>query len=166
MNGGCEHVCLPSATAQATCKCDFGFILESDRKNCSSGKHFLGKMQYISRYTWYWKSLFFWKFLEFLNYNFFIIRRPERPVHDNSGPHTRQTIPGIFIGCKNHRSGLSGSIKTGLCFIQQEYKNGVLGRNRESGQSDKAGNHWRQKYQDSDGSRYKIEQILSLANLS
>ncbi|XP_011412220.3 low-density lipoprotein receptor-related protein 1B [Magallana gigas] len=36
MNGGCEHVCLPSATAQATCKCDFGFILESDRKNCSS----------------------------------------------------------------------------------------------------------------------------------
>lgn len=62
MNGGCEHVCLPSATAQATCKCDFGFILESDRKNCSSGKHFLGKMQYISRYMILKRSLFFWKF--------------------------------------------------------------------------------------------------------
>lgn len=52
MNGGCEHVCLPSATAQATCKCDFGFILESDRKNCSSGKHFTSsKKCNISRDT-------------------------------------------------------------------------------------------------------------------
>ena len=36
MNGGCEHVCLPSA-AKATCKCDFGFHLDPDNKNCSSG---------------------------------------------------------------------------------------------------------------------------------
>nr|XP_022323721.1 low-density lipoprotein receptor-related protein 1B-like [Crassostrea virginica] len=35
MNGGCEHVCLPSAS-KATCKCDFGFHLDPDNKNCSS----------------------------------------------------------------------------------------------------------------------------------
>ncbi|XP_062572883.1 low-density lipoprotein receptor-related protein 1B-like [Saccostrea cucullata] len=35
MNGGCEHVCLPSDTT-VSCKCDFGYRLDSDQKSCSS----------------------------------------------------------------------------------------------------------------------------------
>ncbi|XP_056013099.1 low-density lipoprotein receptor-related protein 2-like [Ostrea edulis] len=35
MNGGCEQVCLPSAS-EVTCKCDFGFRLNKDLRNCSS----------------------------------------------------------------------------------------------------------------------------------
>jgi len=37
--GGCAHLCFPSNETTAVCKCDFGYELADDKKNCTTSRY-------------------------------------------------------------------------------------------------------------------------------